>query len=183
MHEGEKLWEYAVLITDVAYPLEAIGQRYRDRADAEKAFDERKNQWGVGRLHHAGHQPINCCQTVARACALVYIQVCAEGLGQPARFILTGGQVHDVTQPQALLEPNQPAAVVTNKAFHADTLLDCINRKEQRPFGQYQYRNRNVVERFFARLKPFRCIATRYAKLASRLASFVALVAAFLWSK
>lgn len=37
MHEGDKLWEYAVLVTDVAYPLESIGQLYRDRADAENA--------------------------------------------------------------------------------------------------------------------------------------------------
>ena len=40
-----------------------------------------------------------------------------------------------------------------------------VNRKEQRPFDLYQYRNRNVVERFFARLKQFRYIATRYADL------------------
>ena len=49
VHEGDRLWEYAVLVTDVAYPLEAIGQLYRDRADAENAFDEMKNQWGRAR--------------------------------------------------------------------------------------------------------------------------------------
>jgi hypothetical protein len=66
---GQRLWEYAVLVTDVAYPLEAIGQLYRDRADAENAFDELKNQWGLGGFTT---QDINRCQTVARACALVY---------------------------------------------------------------------------------------------------------------
>ncbi|MDO9284755.1 MAG: transposase [Aquabacterium sp.] len=69
VHEGDKLWEYAVLVTDVAYPLESIGQLYRDRADAENAFDELKNQWG---LDGFTTQDINRCQTVARACALVY---------------------------------------------------------------------------------------------------------------
>jgi hypothetical protein len=69
VHEGDKLWEYAVLVTDVAYPLESIGQLYRDRADAENAFDELKNQWGMGGFTT---QDINRCQTVARACALVY---------------------------------------------------------------------------------------------------------------
>jgi hypothetical protein len=64
-----RLWEYAVLVTDVAYPLESIGQLYRDRADAENAFDELKNQWGLGGFTT---QDINRCQTVARACALVY---------------------------------------------------------------------------------------------------------------
>ena len=27
VHEGDRLWEYAVLVTDVAYPLESIGRR------------------------------------------------------------------------------------------------------------------------------------------------------------
>jgi Transposase DDE domain group 1 len=66
---GQRLWEYAVLVTDVAYPLEAIGQLYRDRADAENGFDELKNQWGLSGFTT---QDINRCQTTARACALVY---------------------------------------------------------------------------------------------------------------
>ena len=33
VHEGERLWEYAVMVSDMAYPLEAVGQLYRDRAD------------------------------------------------------------------------------------------------------------------------------------------------------
>ena len=66
---GERLWEYAVLVTDVAYPIEALAQLYRDRADAENAFDELKNQWGLGGFTT---QDMNRCQTMARACALVY---------------------------------------------------------------------------------------------------------------
>ncbi|MBC7735308.1 MAG: transposase, partial [Bacteriovorax sp.] len=69
VHEGERLWEYAVLVTDAAFPIEAIGQLYRDRADCENGFDELKNQWGLsGFTTH----DINRCQTTARACALVY---------------------------------------------------------------------------------------------------------------
>lgn len=66
---GQRLWEYAVLVTDVKYPLEAIGQLYRDRADAENGFDELKNQWGLSGFTT---QDIKRCQTTARACALVY---------------------------------------------------------------------------------------------------------------
>jgi Transposase DDE domain group 1 len=69
VHEGERLWEYAVMVTDVKYPLEAIGQLYRDRADCENGFDELKNQWGLSGFTT---QDINRCQTTARACALVY---------------------------------------------------------------------------------------------------------------
>lgn len=67
--EGDRLWQYAVLVTDVQYPLESIGQLYRDRADCENGFDELKNQWGLGGFTT---QDIHRCQTTARACALVY---------------------------------------------------------------------------------------------------------------
>lgn len=40
-------YEYAVLVTDLAQEMVAIAQLYRDRGDAENAFDELKNQWGV----------------------------------------------------------------------------------------------------------------------------------------
>jgi len=69
VHEGERLWEYAVMVTDVMYPLESVGQLYRDRADCENGFDELKNQWGLSGFTT---QDINRCQTTARACALVY---------------------------------------------------------------------------------------------------------------
>lgn len=58
-----------MLVTDVAYLLESIAQLYRDRSDAENAFDELKNRWGLGGFTT---QDINRCQTVVRACALVY---------------------------------------------------------------------------------------------------------------
>jgi hypothetical protein len=43
-----KGYEYAVLVTDLAYEIRALAQLYRDRGDAENAFDELKNQWGWG---------------------------------------------------------------------------------------------------------------------------------------
>lgn len=67
--DGDRLWEYAVMVTDVAYPIESIGQLYRDRADCENGFDELKNQWGMSGFTT---QDINRCQTTARTCALVY---------------------------------------------------------------------------------------------------------------
>jgi len=41
------------------------------------------------------------------------------------------------------------------------------NRIVQRPIHFALYRERNLVERFFGKLKGFRAIATRYDKLAS----------------
>ena len=62
-------WEYAVLVTSSAYPLEVFGQLYRDRADCENGFDELKNQWGWGGFTT---QDLERCQSSARAVALVY---------------------------------------------------------------------------------------------------------------
>ena len=62
-------YEYAVLVTNLDHEILSLGQLYRDRADAENAFDELKNQWGWGGFTtHDLHR----CQLSARAVALVY---------------------------------------------------------------------------------------------------------------
>jgi hypothetical protein len=62
-------YEYAVLVTNTDYEILSLGQLYRDRADAENAFDELKNQWGWGGFTtHDLHR----CQLAARTVALVY---------------------------------------------------------------------------------------------------------------
>ena len=67
--EPARLWEYAVLVTNSGYDLEAIGQLYRDRADCENGFDELKNRWGWGGYTT---QDLERCNLSARAVALVY---------------------------------------------------------------------------------------------------------------
>jgi hypothetical protein len=67
--EQVKLWEYAILVTNTDYSLEAMGQLYRDRADCENGFDELKNQWGWGGYTT---QDMERCNLSARAVALIY---------------------------------------------------------------------------------------------------------------
>jgi len=67
--DAVKLWEYAVLVTNTAYSLQALGQLYRDRADCENGFDELKNQWGWGGYTT---QDMERCNLSARAVALIY---------------------------------------------------------------------------------------------------------------
>lgn len=62
-------YEYAVLVTNTDYEILSLGQLYRDRADAENAFDELKNQWGWGGF--TTHD-LRRCQLAARAVALIY---------------------------------------------------------------------------------------------------------------
>jgi hypothetical protein len=62
-------YEHAVLVTNTEYEILSLGQLYRDRADAENAFDELKNQWGWGGFTT---QDLHRCQLSARAVALIY---------------------------------------------------------------------------------------------------------------
>ncbi len=49
-----------------------------------------------------------------------------EGLGQLAKWCLTGGQTHDVTQAVSLLEDICAGAVLADKAYDADEVLSKI---------------------------------------------------------
>ena len=55
--------------------------------------------------------------------------------------------------------------------------MPCIppkkNRKEKIGYDRHLYRERNVVERFFARIKEYRRVATRYDKKAGNFLGFV----------
>jgi transposase len=117
-----------------------------------------------------------------------------EGLGNLARFVLTQGQAHDITQAATLLQGIDAQAIVADKAFDADHLRQSIaqrgakavippraKRNAPASYDKNQYKHRNLIERHFCRIKHFRRIATRYEKLAQRFASFIALVAAFVW--
>ena len=117
-----------------------------------------------------------------------------EGLGHLARWTLTGGQHHDLPCAEALIAGIPSKAVVADMAYDADGLIAVIersgaaavippksNRRLSRDFDPHHYKHRNLVERFFCRIKHFRRIATRYEKLASRFSAFIALVASFIW--
>ena len=54
-------------------------------------------------------------------------------------------------------------------------------RRRPHPFDEEAYRQRNLIERMFCRLKDWRRIATRYDKLAINFAAAVALAAVISW--
>ena len=55
------------------------------------------------------------------------------------------------------------------------------NRKDPICFSRHLYRDRNLIERFFNKIKQFRRIATRYDKLTTSFLSFIHLACAFVW--
>jgi len=117
-----------------------------------------------------------------------------EGLGPLARFRLNDGEAGDSPEALPLLQHLNHGSVSADKAYDSDSIIEYLNasniqavipprcnRLEQRVFDKHLYKTRNLVERFFCRIKQFRRIATRYDKLAQRFASFVALAAAIIW--
>jgi transposase len=107
------------------------------------------------------------------------IHALVDALGNPHRLMLSPGQAHDLAGAQPLLETVEMGACIAEKAYDADTFVERLttrkiavvipskaNRKTPRPCDFALYRERNLVERFFNKLKHFRAIATRYAKLA-----------------
>lgn len=105
------------------------------------------------------------------------IHCIADGLGNPVDFILTGGEVHDSQCADILLSGKEADFVLADKAYDSDAILNQIqkmgatavippksNRKIRREYDKDHYKNRNLIERFFCRLKQFRGIATRYCK-------------------
>ena len=49
-----------------------------------------------------------------------------DGLGNPLRFVLTAGQVHDSTQARALVEGLTGAYLLADKAYDSNEFRDVI---------------------------------------------------------
>jgi transposase len=118
----------------------------------------------------------------------------ADALGNPVRWLLTGGQAHDITQAPALIAGFKVEQVIADKAFDSNAFLALIEaagaeavipplstRVEPRSYDRHAYRERHLIECLFNRLKQFRRIATRYEKLARNFLSMLNLATAYVW--
>lgn len=122
------------------------------------------------------------------------IHAIVDALGNPMALSLTPGQAADITQAEVLLDQVEPEAFLADKGYDSDALVATLrgraitpvippkaNRKEPRKTDFALYRERNLVERFFCKLKQYRAIATRYDKLANTFLAAVALVCILFW--
>ena len=123
------------------------------------------------------------------------IHTLVDALGNPVGFFLTGGQAHDLAGADHLLPAMQADTLIADKAFDADKrvitpLLDAgktavipskTNRLAARSYDRDLYKARHLVENFFAKLKQFRAIATRYDKTARNFLGAIHLAAAAIW--
>lgn len=117
-----------------------------------------------------------------------------DALGNPLDFVLTGGQVHDVTQAPHLLAGQRSEYIIADKSYDSVALFEVIEaqgaipviparrcRKEPHWHDAHLYGERHAVEGFVNKIKHYRHIFSRFDKLASRYLAFLHLVATLIW--
>ncbi len=115
--------------------------------------------------------------------------------GLPVKLMLSPGQASDKAAATLIVEELAVASIVVgDRGYDARALIDQIeakggsahiptqrDRKQQRSVAPEIYRKRNLVERFFNKIKHFRRVATRFDKLAANFLAAVSLAATRLW--
>ncbi len=125
----------------------------------------------------------------------IKIHALVDALGNPVGFCLTGGEAHDLVGADQLLPSMQADTLIADKAFDAEErVLDPLaaagktavitlraHRSLPRDFDRYHHAARHLIENFFANMKQFCGIATRYDKTARNLLAAVHLTASVVW--
>jgi transposase len=101
-------------------------------------------------------------------------------------LILTPGQAADMSHAEALIENLPVEVVIADKGYDGKAVVEAIesrgaeavipglkNRREQRDYDRDRYKDRNLAERFWSKLKQYRRVATRYEKTARNFLAFV----------
>lgn len=113
----------------------------------------------------------------------------------PVRLLITPGQSSDkAAVPELLAGLPAARALVADRGYDSRAILDLVRAaggqahiptqsrvKLQRSVEPALYRKRNLIERFFAKLKQFRRIATRFDKLARNFLAALVLGASRIW--
>ena len=123
------------------------------------------------------------------------IHAIVDANGLPIRLLLTAGQASDKTTFPALIHGVALARdVVADRGYFAQSIIALIeaagatahipsqsNVRVRVVVDRQTYRQRNLIERFFNKLKHFRRIATRYDKLARNFLAALAIASTRLW--
>lgn len=165
-----------------------VGRRIWAAAVAGARFDVDQGA-PLGRRRERGEQT----QAIGRSRGgrTTKIHALTDPLCRPVAFHLTPGQDADIlAAPDVLALAPAMTALIADKAYDGDDLRATIaelgalpvipnksNRKHIHPFDATRYRDRNVIERMFCRLKDFRRLATRYDKLARNFLATVVIAA------
>jgi transposase len=125
----------------------------------------------------------------------IHAMVDANGL--PIALKLTEGQAHDGKSAKDMLGGLGPGDILlADRAYDSDALRQSVadqgawanirpmsTRVNVPAFSPFLYRYRNLVERFFSKLKHFRAVATRFEKHAANYLALVKLAASRIWMR
>jgi transposase len=117
--------------------------------------------------------------------------------GLPIAIKLTEGQAHDGRSAADMLDGLQARQILlADRAYDSDGLRGTLaergawanikpmpNRVNIPAFSTFLYRFRNLVERFFNKLKHFRAVATRFEKHDANYLALVKLASARIWMR
>ena len=122
------------------------------------------------------------------------IHTLVDALGNPLKFLLTAGQRNDIIKAEELIKNTSNTTVIADKGYDANALIGIIanqnsvtvippkkNRKVQREYDNYLYKERHLIECFFGKIKHFRRIFSRFDKTATAFMGFLHFVGALIW--
>ncbi len=108
--------------------------------------------------------------------------------------MLTEGQTSEYMAADAMIAGFLADYIIADKGYDSDAFVLSItsagaqavipprsNRKKMRYYDAELYKERNLVERFFQKLKNYRRIATRYERLARNYTAMLTLVSIVIW--
>ena len=125
------------------------------------------------------------------------IHALVDANGNPIALKLTEGQAHDGRSAADMLDGLGTGQILlADRAYDSDALRKNLaergawanvkpmpNRVNIPAFSPFLYRYRNLVERFFNKIKHFRAIATRFEKHDANYLALVKLAAARIWMR
>lgn len=125
------------------------------------------------------------------------IHALVDANGLPIMLKLTPGQAHDGRSAADMIDTlGEGQVLLADRAYDSDALHRTLAARGARanvkpmpqrtnipPFDRTLYRRRNLVERFFSKLKHFRAVATRFEKHAANYLALVKLASAKIWMR
>jgi transposase len=125
------------------------------------------------------------------------IHALVDANGLPITLKLSEGQAHDGRSAADMLTNLADGQILlADRAYDSDALRANLasrgawanvkpmpNRRTIPAFSRFLYRYRNLVERFFSKLKHFRAVATRYEKHDANYLALVKLAAVRIWMR
>jgi transposase len=152
----------------------------------------RAHQHSCGALGGQNHQAIG--KSSGGLSTKIHVKV--DSLGLPLKFILTAGQSQEITVANELVQGDICDYILADRGYDSNVFRDGLkdmgivpvipskkNRLTPIPYDTCIYKERNIVERFFNRIKHFRRIATRYDKTAIMFMGALVITGILLWLK